>query len=134
MVSYERIRAATYARSTVMNDDSVLNRFIQGVGDPQCHLLDAGQCEEWFAAEAERQLPTSYNKVRVRVLAFLAFCNRRGWIEGDPMAEVQKRRTQARRRGGRLPCGRQVGRHRLPPALDAQRRLPVAQPVRSDQP
>lgn len=97
LVSYERIRAATYARSTILNDHSVLTRFLQGVGDPQCHLLESVACEEWFAGEAERQLPTSYNKVRVRVLAFLAFCTRRGWLDGDPMAEVRKRRTQARR-------------------------------------
>jgi hypothetical protein len=32
MVSYERIRSATYAKSTIQNDRSVLNRFVAGVG------------------------------------------------------------------------------------------------------
>lgn len=97
LVRYERIRSATCAKTTVQNDHSVLGRFIRGVGDPQCHLLTAEACEDWFASEAGRQLPTSFNKIRTRTLGFLEFCRRRGWLDSDPMLQVTKRRTQARR-------------------------------------
>ena len=73
------------------------SRFVRGVGDPQCHKLTPEACEDYFVDEALSKLPTSYNKDRARVLLFLAFCTRRGWLTGDPMAEVGRRKTQARR-------------------------------------
>ena len=57
-----------------MNDQSVLHRFVQGVGDPMAHALTSQAAEAWFAHEAGRQGPSSYNKVLQRVRGLLGFC------------------------------------------------------------
>lgn len=100
---YLSIRASSLSPSTLANDRSVLRKFVQGVGDPQTHLLTAQKAETWFAAEAARQEASSYNKVRTRIQGFTAFCTRRGWLTSDPLAEVRTRRvirTERRRLSG----------------------------------
>lgn len=39
---------------------------------------------------AEEMAASSYNKVLSRIETFFAFCRRRGWIKGDPLAEVRR--------------------------------------------
>lgn len=95
---YEVIRGANLASTTLQNDHSVLMRFIEGVGDPQAHLLSARTVELYFAQEAGRQAASSFNKVRTRVGMFMKFLQRRGWLGADPLAEISTRRVIRRER------------------------------------
>jgi integrase len=88
---YQRTRAVHVARSTLINDQSVLRRFVEGVNDPQVHLLTPERAEAWFATEAGRQSASSYNKVLQRVRGLLGFCQRRGWLAHDPLSELRPR-------------------------------------------
>lgn len=88
------VRASHAAPSTIANDRSLLRRFVAGVGDTQTHLLATSAVELWFAAEAGRQKATSYNKCRSRVIGFVAFLVRRGWMTTDVMGEIRPRRVQ----------------------------------------
>jgi len=90
---YQRTRSAHTAATTLTNDQSVLRRFVEGVCDPQVHLLSQEATEAWFAGEALRQSPASYNKVLQRVRGLLGFCQRRGWLPIDPLAELRPRRV-----------------------------------------
>jgi integrase len=85
------------AKASVQNDASVLRRFVEGVKDPQVHNLSAETAEFYFAALTNQQ-PSSYNKVLQRVRLFLAFCARRGWTAGDPLAELRARRVPSKER------------------------------------
>lgn len=98
LVEYETIRRSRLAQSTLQNDHSVLARFIQGVGDPQAHLLTPRAVELYFAQESARQMASSFNKVRTRVGLFMKFLQRRGWIDADPLAEVAPRQVTRRER------------------------------------
>jgi hypothetical protein len=60
LVQYQRTRSVHVARSTLINDQSVLRRFVEGVGDPQVHGLSSAQAEDWFHEESTRQGPSSY--------------------------------------------------------------------------
>ena len=95
---YLRSRATHCAKNTVANDRAVLRKFVREVGDPQVHLLDPFTVESWFAAEAERQQASSYNKIRTRVQNFVGFLNRRGWLAHDVMGEIRPRRVQKKER------------------------------------
>jgi integrase len=92
------IRAAHTAKTTLANDQALLRKFVREVGDPQVHQLDAMTVENWFAGEAMRQKPSSYNKVRTRVQNLVAFCTRRGWLTFDPMAEIRPRKVARQQR------------------------------------
>lgn len=95
---YLLIRATHVAKSTLANDQALLRKFVRDVGDPQTHLLDPVTVETWFAGEAARQQPSSYNKVRTRVRTFVSFCVRRGWLGADPTADVRTRRVVKKER------------------------------------
>ena len=62
------------------------------------HDLNQTTVETWFAREAGRQAASSFNKVRMRVAGFLGFCQRRGWLTQDLLAEVRPRRVVQRER------------------------------------
>lgn len=98
LVEYETIRRSHVTKSTLDNDHSVLTRFIRGVGDPQAHLLTARVVELYFAQESDRQMASSFNKVRTRVGLFMKFLQRRGWVDADPLGEVRTRRVVPRER------------------------------------
>lgn len=98
LIEYVDIRSAHLAPSTMANDQAVLRRFVAGVRNPQCHDLTPQAVERWFAEQATIQMASSYNKVRARVSGFMAFCQRRGWLSGDPTAEVRTRRVVRRER------------------------------------
>lgn len=98
LTTYQRTRALHLARSSVLNDQSVLSRFVEGVGDPQAHMLTADRAEAWFADEVARQQPSSFNKTLQRCKLFMRFCERRGWIQSDPLAELRPRRVNRRER------------------------------------
>lgn len=53
---YERSRKLHLAPSTLLNDHSVLSRFVRGVSDRQTHTLEAWRVENYFLAESERAL------------------------------------------------------------------------------
>lgn len=95
---YLLVRATHVAKSTLANDLALLRKFVRDVGDPQTHLLGRVTVETWFAGEAIRQQPSSYNKVRTRVQTFVSFCVRRGWLTADPMGEVRPRRVVQKER------------------------------------
>jgi integrase/predicted RNA-binding Zn-ribbon protein involved in translation (DUF1610 family) len=98
MVEYQANRADRVARSTWLNDQSVLDRFCRGVGNPRVHLLTREATEAWFLALAQEQQASSYNKVKSRVGGLLSFCQRRCWLTTDPLAEVRTRRQPKRER------------------------------------
>ena len=93
LAQYLAARGTHVAATTLANDRALLRKFVQEVGDPQVHLLTAVKVETWFAGEAQRQKPSSYNKVRTRVQGFLDFCARRGWLTSDPLGEIRPRRV-----------------------------------------
>jgi integrase len=95
---FQSVRGAYVAPTTLTNDASVIGRFVAGVGDPYCHVLSARIVERYFSTVAVAQQPRSFNKCRSRVNTFLAFCARRGWVEGDPLAEVRPRKVVKRER------------------------------------
>src|SRR4051794_30278083 len=82
---YQTARSTRVAHNTLINDQSVLRRFVEGLGDPYVHNVTPERCEAWFVAEAVRQSASSYNKVLTRVRGLVAFCHRRGWLVGDPL-------------------------------------------------
>jgi len=98
LADFQGVRATYVAPTTLANDQSVLQRFVAGVGDPCCHNLTSQTVERYFAALAREQQPRSFNKVRSRVNTFLAFCGRRGWMDRDPLGEVRPRRVIKRER------------------------------------
>jgi integrase len=80
--------------NTLMNDRSVLHRFIRGLGEQrQIGNITPQQVERWFAVEcvAANPKPSSYNKVRQRVGGFLQYCARHGWVKTDVMRDVGKK-------------------------------------------
>lgn len=98
LAEYQDVRAAYVAASTLANDWSVLRKFVAGMKDRHVHTLTPQCVEKWFAAEAKRQKPQSFNKVRSRVTNLLRFCARRGWMDSDPTSEVRPRRVTKRER------------------------------------
>lgn len=98
LAEYLTIRGAHLAPTTMSNDRAVLRRFVAGVGDPQTHNLSAQAVETWFAEQAGTQMASSYNKVLTRVRGLTRFCQRRGWLEVDPVLEVRTRRVHRRER------------------------------------
>lgn len=95
---YLEVRSTYLAATTLDNDASVLRRFVAGVGDRQAHTLSHQTVEKWFAAEAKRLQPRSFNKARSRVMLFLGFCARRGWVDTDPSGEIRPRKVVRRER------------------------------------
>lgn len=85
------IREVQTAPSTFANDRALLRKFVSEIHTRQVHQLEPGHLEAWFAKEAKRQAPSSYNKVRTRVKTFLDFCTRRGWLTSDPLGEIRER-------------------------------------------
>lgn len=95
---YMALRETSRAKSTCINDRSLLNVFVREMKDCQVHQLTHAKVEAWFVKESKRQLGSSYNKVRSRTKGFLDFCHRRGWIDIDPLAEVHPRKVVRRER------------------------------------
>ncbi|MCX6401813.1 MAG: site-specific integrase [Propionibacteriales bacterium] len=96
---YQETRATYVANATLANDWSILRAFARGIGpDKQIHNVTQRQVELWFAAEAKRQKPSSYNKVRTRIKGFLDFATRRGWVTLDLLGEVRTRTVTKRDR------------------------------------
>jgi integrase len=98
LAEYQIVRSAHLAPTTLANDRSVLQRFVEGVGNPPCHQLSARACELYFAQEAARQQASSFNKIKTRIGGFTKFMQRRGWLDADPIAEIQSRRVTKRER------------------------------------
>lgn len=93
------IRETYVAKATLINDRSLLRRFVREIGATrQVHTLDRRTLELWFAKEAARQKGSSYNKVRMRAGNLLQFCHRRGWLPEDPMTEVRPKKILKRER------------------------------------
>lgn len=73
------------AANTALNDRSVLNQFVNGVGkdgkDKQLVYLTPDQIERHFITYVgpRNESPASFNKVRQRVWSFLAYTARHGW-------------------------------------------------------
>ncbi len=92
-------RSVHLAPTTLYNERSVIRSFMRGVGEKrQCHTITQREVERWFAAEANRQAASSYNKVHSRVSGFIRFCQRRGWITADLMGEVRTLKVVKRER------------------------------------
>lgn len=73
LVQFLAIGSTHVAQTTLENDRALLRKFVREVGDIQVHQLGPERLEGWFAGEAARQMPSSYNKVRTRVATFLGF-------------------------------------------------------------
>ena len=77
--------------NTMMNDRSVLQRFVRGLGaDRQIGNVTPRQVERWFidVCAATNANESSYNKVRARVSSFLQYCARHGWVKVDLLQDV----------------------------------------------
>ena len=122
LAQYLSIRSSHCAATTMANDKALLTKFVRetsttsrGTRVPESttsrglrenttsrvlrvHDLNQTTVETWFAREAVRQAPSSFNKVRMRVAGFLGFCQRRGWLTQDLLAEVRPRRVVQRER------------------------------------
>lgn len=98
VAKFVAVRAMHVAKTTHANEQSLLRKFAREVGVLRVHQLTPEVVESWFAAEAMRQSPSSYNKTRQRVSGFLAFATRRGWLDTDPLSEVRPRRVPTQER------------------------------------
>ena len=120
LAQYLAIRSSHCAATTMANDKALLTKFVResttsrGTRVPEStsrgllenttsrvlrvHDLNQTTVETWFAREATRQAASSFNKVRMRVAGFLGFCQRRGWLTQDLLAEVRPRRVVQRER------------------------------------
>ena len=98
LAQYMTNRRTYCAATTVSNDQALLRKFVREVGDRQVHLLNQTHVETWFARESERQMASSYNKVRTRVAGFIDFCQRRGWLTQDLLGEIRPRKVVQRER------------------------------------
>lgn len=94
---FQASRKAQVAKTTWVNDSSLLNVFAREVGDPQIHLLTRVHIEDYFAGRAE-QKATSWNKSRSRLGTFFDWCQRRGYIEGDLLSDIRPRKVIKQRR------------------------------------
>lgn len=95
---YMTIRATHLARTSLANDRSQLRCFVRGMGDCRTGALTPQKVEAFFVAEAARQQPASYNKVRQRVKLFIDFLLERRYVSRNPMVMVTKRPVIKRER------------------------------------
>jgi integrase len=87
------------SRNTLINDTSVLNRFVRGIGPTiQVGHVTPKMVESWFGDLHRGQQASSYNKVRARVRGFVDFCVVRGWTRQPLLANVRPRRVVRRER------------------------------------
>ena len=101
LAQYLSIRSTHCAPSTMANDRALLTKFVRDNSTSavlRVHHLNQTTVESWFAREAVRQAPSSFNKCRQRVAGFLGFCVRRGWLTQDLLSEVRPRRVVQRER------------------------------------
>lgn len=99
VAEFQETRETYVAQTTLRNDWSLLRKFTREMGpDKQVHTITQRQLELWFAREAKRQKASSYNKVRTRIVGFVNFCQRRGWVTSDLMGEVRTKPVTKRER------------------------------------
>lgn len=99
VAEFQEVRAITIAPATPYNDGRLLAKFVADVGsERQIHTLTARDVEKWFAAEAARLTASSFNKSRNRVNTFFGFCQKRGWMDADPLAFVGRQKEVRRER------------------------------------
>lgn len=84
-----RNRQRGWSYNTRANNQAVLRSYIRFIGpDRQMGRITLLEVEEYFASLDQQ--PSSYNKIRQRVLQFMAYCQRRGWIDDAFIDEIPK--------------------------------------------
>ena len=98
---YLDLRRARFAKDTWINDRSQLMRFASAMNGLQVGSLSAERVERFFLGEgglSTQMGPAAFNKVLSRVGSFFSFCNRRGWLKDDLLAEIGRLKVTRRER------------------------------------
>lgn len=95
---YIQLRNSDSAPTTAQTYRSALRRMAAHVGRRQIHRLEAHHLESFFIALRARNSPASVNAVRGRLITFLGYCRRRGWITADLLGDIRPQKVQARSR------------------------------------
>lgn len=91
---YLQRRERRLAKGTVVNDRSLLTRFLGFVGgDPWFSAITPGKLEDFFTTDNIGALSpdlteATYNAARGRMITFLAYATRQGWCPGHLMEDV----------------------------------------------
>lgn len=109
---YLQYRAARYAPTGVQQDGYVLRRFVAQMGDLQLRHLRPERVTDWFYGSGGLMTEhvtrdgthrpaikaSTHNYYRVRLASFFRFCQQRGWLKRDPLAEVAPLKVSRRQR------------------------------------
>lgn len=98
-----------HASATFINESFVLRRFEAWYGDVQMRNLRAERVEEWFNSllvphttrDGQRREPiqaSTFNHYLARLKGFFGWCAARSLVKGDPLLQVEPRRTVRERR------------------------------------